>query len=141
MFNQKALQYYASNFKFHVTNNGLLFLVVPASNHFSTLPLECKLVNKSALKHIAGVVDPPTCHFAVKKRTKSDALRTDLMKKCKFMYIFCCYLSSFSAMTTLWKIMTVLTLYCEKLDLIEFEIYVALCSQSIFFAFIRESFC
>jgi len=56
--------------------------IVPASNHFSTLPLECKLVNKSALKHIAGVVDPPTCHFAVKKRTKSDALRTDLMKKC-----------------------------------------------------------
>jgi len=54
---------------------------VNETNHFSTLPLECKLVNKLSFKSLVGQLPSLPTHFTLKKKPKSAALKNDLMKR------------------------------------------------------------
>lgn len=54
---------------------------VPDSHQFSTLPLECKLVNKLSLQNLVGNLPQPDRHFTLKKKPKSAALRAEFLKK------------------------------------------------------------
>lgn len=54
---------------------------VPMLHHYSTLPLECKIVNKSSLKNMVGVIPQPVNHFSLIKKPKSHTLRAELLRK------------------------------------------------------------
>lgn len=59
-------------------------VAVNETNHFSTLPLECKLVNKLSFKSLVGQLPSLPTHFTLKKKPKSAALKNDLMKRGKY---------------------------------------------------------
>uniref|UniRef100_F6SKY6 HDAg domain-containing protein n=1 Tax=Ciona intestinalis TaxID=7719 RepID=F6SKY6_CIOIN len=54
---------------------------VNETDAFSSLPLECQLVNKSSLQSLVGNLPPLSRHFALKRKPKSAALRADLLHK------------------------------------------------------------
>jgi len=54
---------------------------VPTLHHYSTLPLECKVVNKSSLKNMVGTIPQPVNHFVLMKKPKSHTLRAELLRK------------------------------------------------------------
>uniref|UniRef100_H2YIS0 HDAg domain-containing protein n=1 Tax=Ciona savignyi TaxID=51511 RepID=H2YIS0_CIOSA len=54
---------------------------VNETDAFSSLPLECRLVNKSSLQSLVGSLPPLSRHFALKRKPKSAALRADLLHK------------------------------------------------------------
>nr|CAB3267748.1 negative elongation factor A-like [Phallusia mammillata] len=54
---------------------------VKEADPYSSLPLECQLVNKTSLQSLVGNLPPVSRHFALKRKPKSAALRADLMHK------------------------------------------------------------
>lgn len=45
------------------------------------LPLECMYLNKNALQAVVGHLPQPTKHFTLKRKSKSAALRAELLQK------------------------------------------------------------
>lgn len=74
---------------FEITHNAAVFTdlvaelrkIVRKHSDKSILPLECLYLNKNALAATAGSVPAPTKHFTLKRKSKSAALRAELLQK------------------------------------------------------------
>jgi len=66
--------------------NILLIVSVKEADTYSSLPLECQLVNKTSLQSLVGNLPPVSRHFALKRKPKSAELRAYLMQKCEYVF-------------------------------------------------------
>jgi len=56
---------------------------VRRSHDSQMAPLECSYLSRNAQLSITGQVPQPVKHFALKRKSKSAALRAELLQKCK----------------------------------------------------------
>ncbi|XP_070565176.1 negative elongation factor A-like [Ptychodera flava] len=55
--------------------------IVSETDPSSFLPMECQYLNRNALTQLVGLQPPPVKHFALKRKPKSAALRSELLQK------------------------------------------------------------